>query len=177
MGFEHASADRTRWIRKILIGVMLMTGLLPGIAAAEWGLNFQRPVTEIAHIEFDLHMLIMKICAVIFVVVFSVMFYSMFKHTKAKGHQAAKFSHSTKAEVIWTIIPALILVVMAVPSTYALLKMEDTTNSDMTLKITGYQWLWHYEYMDHGVELYSSLSTPRAQIEGREPKGDDLLVA
>jgi cytochrome c oxidase subunit 2 len=156
--------------------------LVPGLALfapaaqAEWALNFKQPVTEIAQIEYDLHMLILYVCCVIFVVVFGVMFYSLFTHTKAKGAKAASFSHSTTAEIIWTIIPAAILIAMAVPSTKALIYFEDTSASDITIKVTGYQWKWRYEYMDSGVDFYSTLSTPRGQIEGTEPKGENYLL-
>lgn len=161
----------------LLPGIMaLVAGLIATPAWAEYALNFKTPVTEIAEIEYDLHMMILWICVVIFIGVFSVMFYSVFNHTKAKGAKAASFSHSTKAEIIWTIIPILILIGMAIPSTQALIKMEDTTGSDMTVKVIGYQWKWHYEYMDEGIDFYSTLSTPRAQIEGREEKGENYLL-
>jgi len=143
---------------------------------AEWGLNFQRPVTEIAQVQYDLHMLILWICVVIFVIVFGVMFYSIWAHRRSKGSKPATFSHSTKAEVVWTIIPIVILVAMAVPSTEALIRMEDTTGSDMTVKVTGYQWMWRYQYLDHDVDYFSKLATPRAQIENAEEKGEHYLL-
>ncbi len=143
---------------------------------AEWALNFQQPVTTIGHVQYQLHMLILWICVAIFVVVFGVMFYSLYAHRKSKGSVPSNFSHSTKAEVIWTIIPVAILVGMAIPSTAALIEMEDTTESDMTVKVTGYQWKWQYEYLDHDVNFYSTLATPRSQIEGSEPKGENYLL-
>jgi cytochrome c oxidase subunit II len=155
---------------------LVFGALIASPAYAEYGLNFKTPVTEIAHIEYDLHMLILYICIAIFVVVFGVMFYSIYAHRKSKGSVAAKFSHSTNAEIIWTVIPIIILVTMAIPSTEALIRMEDTTNSDMTVKITGYQWKWHYDYMDHDVEMFSSISTPRAQIENKQEKGENYLL-
>jgi cytochrome c oxidase subunit II len=154
----------------------LAAALFASASQAEWGLNFQRPVTEIAHIQYDLHMLILWICVVIFVAVFGVMFYSLYAHRKSKGCNASKFSHSTRAEVVWTVIPVFILVGMAIPSTEALIKMEDTTASDITIKVTGYQWKWRYEYLDHDVDFYSTLSTPRAQIVNEEPKGEHYLL-
>jgi cytochrome c oxidase subunit II len=160
-----------------LPGLMaMMAGLFTNAAWAEYGLNFKTPVTPLAHIEYDLHMLILWVCVVIFVLVFGVMFYSLYAHRKSKGAVAAKFSHSTTAEIIWTIIPIIILITMAVPSTYALIEMEDTTASDMTVKITGYQWKWRYEFIDHDVDFYSAMSTPRAQIENLEPKGENYLL-
>jgi cytochrome c oxidase subunit 2 len=118
----------------------------------------------------------MLICLIIFLVVFSFMFYSLYAHRKSKGYHAAQFSHSTKAEVVWTIIPFLILVGMAIPSTATLINMEDTSKADLTVKVTGYQWKWRYEYPEHGVGFYSTLATPRAQIEGIEPKGENYLL-
>ncbi len=148
----------------------------PGTAQAEWGLNLQRPVTEIARVQFDLHMLITYIVTVIGIIVFGVMFYSIAKFRKSKGAQPAKFSHSTKAEVLWTVIPTLILIGMAVPSTKALLLMEDTTDSDMVLKVTGYQWGWQYDYMEEDVSFFSKLATPQSQITGTEAKGENYLL-
>ncbi|MFV1993032.1 MAG: cytochrome c oxidase subunit II [Acidiferrobacterales bacterium] len=150
--------------------------LLPGLAMAEYALNFQAPVTEIARDVFELHTLILKIVIVIFIVVFAVMFYSIFAHRKSRGHKAANFHESTTVEVFWTIIPFIILVAMAIPSTATLLKMDDTSGSDMTVKIVGYQWKWQYEYLDHDISFFSTLSTPRAQIENKEEKGENYLL-
>lgn len=140
--------------------------LFSGFARAKYRLNFQDPVTGVARDIYGLHMLIFWICVVIFVVVFGFMFYSIFKHRKSKNYEPSQFSHSTTVEIIWTIIPFLILVGMAVPATKVLIKMEDTTKSDLTVKITGYQWKWGYEYMDGSdISFYSTLSTPRTQID------------
>lgn len=147
-----------------------------GLARAEYGLNFQRPVTEVAHEIYDLHMLIFWICVVIFIGVFSVMFYSLWAHRKSRGHQAATFHESTTLEVVWTIIPFVILVVMAVPSTATLLKMENVSESDMSVKITGYQWKWKYDYLDQDIGFLSTLATPREQIEGKAGKGEHYLL-
>ncbi len=156
------------------LGAGLM--LLPGLAMAEYALNFQRPVTEIAREVFELHNLILTIVIVIFIAVFVVMFYSIFAHRKSRGHKAANFHESTTVEVIWTIIPFIILVSMAIPSTATLLKMDNTSGSEMTVKIVGYQWKWQYEYLDHDISFFSSLSTPRAQIENKEKKGENYLL-
>jgi len=150
-------------------GTFLTALLLSSVAQAEYRLNFQDPVTEVARDIFGLHMLIFWICVVIFVAVFGVMFYSIFAHRKSKNHEAAQFSHSTKVEIVWTVIPFLILVVMAIPATQVLIKMEDTTKSDLTIKITGYQWKWGYEYLDSEISFYSTLSTPREQIDQFDP--------
>lgn len=152
-----------------------------GLAQAEYKLNFQEPVTQVASDIYSLHMEIFYICVAIFVIVFGVMFYSIFKHRKSKGYKAAKFSHSTTVEIIWTIIPFFILAYMAYPATKVLLDMEDTTKSDLTIKITGYQWKWQYEYLDSGINFYSTLTTPRDQINqfGNEQKvaqGENYLL-
>ena len=149
---------------------------LPLSAFSEWGLNLPPPASPIAREILDLHNAIMVVCLIIFIVVFGVMFYSLYAHRKSRGHEAHQFSHNSKLEVVWTIIPFFILVGMAIPSTATLLFMEDTTESDLTVKITGYQWKWHYEYLEHDVGYFSSLSTPRAQIENREPKGENYLL-
>jgi len=148
-------------------GTFLVAALFSGLAQAEYRLNFQDPVTEVARDIFGLHMLIFWICVVIFVAVFGVMFYSIFAHRKSKNYEPSQFSHSTSVEIVWTIVPFIILVVMAVPATQVLIKMEDTTKSDLTIKITGYQWKWGYDYLglDQDISFYSTLSTPREQID------------
>ena len=140
--------------------------LAPSAAFAARELNLQPPVTPIATEIFDLHLLITGICAVIFVVVFSVMFYSIFAHRKSKGHKAAQFHENTLVEVVWTVIPFLILLVMAFPATKTILAMKDTSVPDMTVKVTGYQWKWQYDYLDHGFSFVSNLATPASQIIG-----------
>ena len=108
--------------------------------------------------------------------VFSVMFYSIFAHRKSKGHQAARFHENTLVEVVWTMIPFLILMFMAFPATRTVLAMKDAAAPDMTIKVTGYQWKWSYDYLDHGFGFYSNLSTPYAQIHNLEPKGEHYLL-
>lgn len=150
--------------------------LIPGVASAEYGLNFQEPVTEIASELLELHNMITLIVTVITIIVFGVMFWSILFHRKSSGRQPATFHDNSKLEVVWTIIPFLILVGMAVPSTKTLLKMDDTSGSDMTIKITGYQWKWKYEYPDHGVSYFSNLSTPKEQIYENAKKGENYLL-
>lgn len=150
--------------------------LISSTAFAEYALNFQKPATPVAQRILELHNLILLICFVIFVVVFAFMFYSIYAHRKSKGYKAAKFHDNARLEVVWTVIPFLILVVMAVPSTATLVDMYDVSKSDMTVKITGYQWKWQYDYPDQGVSFFSSLSTPREQIENKAAKGKDYLL-
>ena len=155
---------------------VLMGWSMTTLAFAEYRLNFQDPVTEVARDIYSLHMLIFWICVVIFVLVFSVMFYSIFKHRKSKNYKPAKFSHSTTVEIIWTIIPFFILVAMAIPATQVLIKMEDTTKSELTIKITGYQWKWGYEYLDGSdISFFSTLATPRNQIDQFDPNTREEL--
>ncbi len=148
----------------------------PVPANAAWGLNLPTPVSPIGREILELHNLIMLICLIIFIVVFGFMFYSIYAHRKSTGREAATFAHSTKAEVVWTVIPFIILIGMAIPSTATLINMEDTSKSDLTIKVTGYQWKWQYEYLDHDVSFYSSLATPREQIVGLQPKGEHYLL-
>ncbi len=164
-------------------GSFLIATLFSGLAQAEYRLNFQDPVTEVARDIFGLHMLIFWICVVIFVAVFGVMFYSIFAHRKSKNYEPSQFSHSTSVEIVWTIVPFIILVAMAVPATQVLIKMEDTTKSDLTIKITGYQWKWGYDYLglDQDISFYATLSTPREQIdqfnkETAQPQGENYLL-
>ena len=152
-----------------------LTGL-PGVAAAAREWNLQTPVTEIARQQYELHTFIFWICVVIFVGVFGVMFYSLFRHRKSVGHQAEPFHENTVVEIVWTVIPFLILLFMAWPATKTILAMKDTTASELTIKVTGYQWKWNYDYLQEGFGYYSNLSTPLAQIENREPKGEHYLL-
>ena len=144
------------------------------LAAREW--NLQTPVTPIARQMYDLHLFIFWICVVIFVAVFGVMFYSIFKHRKSVGHQAHQFHENTTVEVIWTVIPFLILLFMAIPATKTIIAMKDTSAPDITIKVTGYQWKWGYDYLQEGFGFYSNLATPLAQIENRAPKGEHYLL-
>jgi cytochrome c oxidase subunit 2 len=158
---------------------MLLAGpalLAPGAAFAERALNLQPPVTPIATQIFDLHTYIMWICVAIFVGVFSVMFYSIFAHRKSKGHQAVQFHENTLVEIVWTVIPFLILLFMAFPATKTVLAMKDTSVPDMTVKVTGFQWKWHYDYLDHGFSYMSNLATPAAQIHNQEGRGEHYLL-
>ena len=147
-----------------MIAATWLALVAPGMTGNE--INMPRGVTSQSASHFDLHMIVLWICVVIGIGVFTVMFTSIFLHRKSRGHEAAKFSHSTKAEIIWTIIPVLILVAMAVPATTALVRMEDSSNAEMTIKITGFQWRWKYEYLDQDISFISSLD--RTSNEARQ---------
>jgi len=161
-------------VSRLWLGISLL--VVSGLASADYALNFQKPVTAIGHKLLELHNLIMIICAVIFVIVFGVMFWSIFAHRKSRGVKPAKFHGSATLEVIWTVIPFLILVAMAIPSTATLLEMEDVSKSELTVKVTGYQWKWKYDYPEQDVSFFSNLATPRAQIENKEKKGEHYLL-
>ena len=142
-------------------------------------LNFQPPVTAIAADVYDLHLWMIGICLAIFIAVFGVMFYSMLRHRKSLGHKAASFHESTSVEIIWTIIPFLIIVLMAVPATKTVVAMKDTSSADITIKATGMQWKWGYDYLrgeGEGIGFLSALSTPREQITQGSPKGNNYLL-
>ncbi|PCI56574.1 MAG: cytochrome c oxidase subunit II [Methylophilaceae bacterium] len=143
---------------------------------ADYALNLKTPATEIASQIYDLHMLILWVCVAIFIVVFGLMFYSIVKHRKSVGHKAAQFHEHHWLEIIWTIIPVVILVVMAYPATKTILAMKDTAAADMSIKITGYQWKWGYDYLDQNVKFISTLSTPQDQIHNKEEKGENYLL-
>src|SRR5437764_5010173 len=161
---------------RFLRAVVAVAAFAPALAFAEYEWNFQPPVTASADQVVTLHNLIFWICAVIFVGVFGVMFYSLYRHRKSVGHQAVQFHENTLVEIVWTIIPFLILLFMAYPATKTVLAMHDTSAPDMTIKVTGYQWKWGYDYLQEGFGFYSNLATPLAQIENREPKGEHYLL-
>jgi cytochrome c oxidase subunit II len=163
------------------LSAVAAAGFLLGMGSAhaevdKWGLNLPVGVTPISQTAYSLHMLILWICVAIGVVVFGAMFYSILKHRKSKGAVPAQFHESTTVEILWTIIPFLILVSMAVPATKALIAMEDTSDSDMSIKVTAYQWKWQYEYLDEGIGFFSNLSTPHDQIYGGAEKGANYLL-
>jgi cytochrome c oxidase subunit 2 len=155
-------------------GALLLLGA--GNSYADYPINLVKGVTDISHKVYDLHMLIFWICVVACVLVFAVLIYSIFTHRKSKGAVPATFHESTTVEIIWTTIPFLVLVGMAVPATTTLLALEDTRDADMSIQVTGYQWKWKYDYLDEDISFFSVLTTPREQIEGTAPKGDTYLM-
>ena len=161
-----------------LIAGLLLT-LNAGLASAAYQLNFQPPVTRIAGEIYDLHMLMMYVILVVFCVVFGVMFYSIYAHRKSVGHKAAQFHENTTVEIIWTVIPFVILIAMAWPATKTLIAFKDTSNPDITIKATGYQWKWGYDYLKgegEGIAFLSNSATPQDQIRNQKPKGENYLL-
>ena len=142
-------------------------------------LNFPVAATKIMAEIHWLHWMMLVICTVIFLGVFGVMFYSIFKHRKSKGAKSASFHESTTVEVIWTVIPLLIVIGMALPATKTVVAMKDTTNADITIKTTGYQWKWGYDYLKgegEGISFLSTLSTTRESINNLAPKSNTYLM-
>jgi cytochrome c oxidase subunit II len=160
--------------------------ILAGIAAAgvsgaahaiAW--YFQSPASALARDIDRMHQWVMWLIIVIFVGVFGFMFYACYAHRKSKGHKAEQFHENTTVEILWTVIPALILIVIAWPVTKVVIAQKDTSVPDLTIKVTGYQWKWGYDYLKgegEGISFISTLSTPRDQIEGRAPKGENYLL-
>ena len=150
-------------IRKTLLSALGF--LFAGPALADWELNMPRGVTELSAETYDLHMMVLWVCVAIGVVVFGAMIYSLIYHRKSAGAEPAQFSHSTTAEIVWTIIPVVILIAMSIPAAKTMIELEDSRNPDLSIIATAYQWKWHYKYQDEGVEFYSSLA--RSSLEAR----------
>ncbi|MCF8150228.1 MAG: cytochrome c oxidase subunit II [Burkholderiaceae bacterium] len=159
--------------------VASLISALSGTANAAWELNLQEPVTALAKRVYDLHSLLLWVIVIIFVGVFAVVAWSIVFHRKSRGHKAADFHDNTKVEIAWTIVPTLILIAIAVPATTTLVEMRDSSQPDLTIKATGYQWKWGYEYLSGdaaGLKYMSVMSTPRDQIENKAPKGEHYLL-
>lgn len=165
-----------RLTKLLFVGLATFLSSITLAVAEQNTFNMTKGVTNISSQVYDLHMLIFYICCAIALVVFGAMFYSMYHHRKSKGAVAANFHESTKVEVIWTVIPIIILVLMAIPATKTLVAMEDTSQSDLTIKITGSQWKWHYSYFNEDVEFFSLLATSQKAIDGVEEKGAHYLL-
>ncbi len=170
---------RFNWLSRISLSLIgCLVGLLGHVtpAFADLKLNMLPGVTPLSKDIYDLHMVILLICVFIGVVVFGVMFYSIIKHRKSKGAIPAQFHENTVVEMTWAIIPLIILVIMAIPATIVIRDMHDTADSEVTIKITGYQWKWKYEYLDQGISYFSNLSTPYSEIHNEKPKNKWYLL-
>lgn len=165
------------WTKKMAHYILFLIAVgLSAPAMADYTLNMRQGVSPISENVFSLHMTIFWICTVIAVLVYSIMVYALIKHRKSKAHKAATFHESTTIEIIWTVIPFFILVAMAIPASITLFDMEDTTKSEMTIKVTGYRWYWHYDYLDEDINFFSYLSTPDQQVNNFQPKSKDYLL-
>jgi cytochrome c oxidase subunit 2 len=154
----------------------LLSWSLSGEALAAWTTNMAPGATQVSQAVFDLHMTIFWICVGIGLIVFVAMFWSMIVHRRSTGQVAARFHESTTVEILWTVIPLLILIAMAVPATRTLIHMYDNSESDLDIQITGYQWKWHYKYLGQDVEFFSNLATPAEQIHNQQAKGEHYLL-
>ena len=170
---------QARWTGVPRLAALAVLTLLCTSAEAAYEVNFQQPATQVAQEVYDLHMWMMGICAIIFVAVFSVMFYSVIRHRKSSGGARANFHENTRVEILWTAIPFLILIAISWPVTKTLLAMRDSSSADITIKVTGYQWKWGYDYLNgegEGIKFMSVLSTPEDQLAGKAPKGSLYLL-
>ncbi len=168
----------TSAIRRGARRMAAVLAMAPLVASADWDkLNLTRGVTPYSEEVYQLHMLILWVCVITGIGVFGAIFYSILKFRKSKGAVAAQWHENTLVEFLWTAVPAVILVVMAIPATKALVMMEDVAHSDMTIKVTGYQWRWRYDYINEGVFLYSGLArtsdVARQLNSGIDPKTVD----
>jgi cytochrome c oxidase subunit 2 len=161
-------------LRKSILSLLGLTSA--SVANADWALNMPRGITELSQETFELHMIVFWVCVGIGVLVFGVMILSLFLHRKSRGVTPATFSHSTSAEVLWTVIPCIILLVMAVPAAETMIRLEDSRDPDVSIVVTGYQWKWHYKYQDEGVEFYSSLALPSVRARFKESGVDPFDV-
>lgn len=150
--------------------------LAPAALASNLPLNLPRGVTEVSQSVYNLHMFVFGVCVVIGVAVFGVMFWSIVRHRKSRGVKPATFHDNVRIEIAWTVIPFLILIVMAWPATRLLLHMDNTDDSDLTVLVTGSQWRWDYEYFDYDVRYRSSMATMREQIYGNLEKRQNYLI-
>ena len=166
------------WAGTVAFTAARATNDLPGGPAVNQ-LNLHPAVTRIAHDQAWLHWFMMIVCTVIFLAVFGVMFYSIWKHRKSVGHKAASFHESVTVEIVWTIVPFIIVILMALPATKVIVAMKDTTNADLTIKATGMQWKWGYDYIKgegEGIGFVSTLdSGQRAMSDAGGPKAGQVV--
>ncbi|KTD98647.1 MULTISPECIES: cytochrome c oxidase subunit II [unclassified Pseudoalteromonas] len=161
---------------KLSCTLWLILCVFPQLALANSQYNMRKGVTDISENVYELHMTIFFICCVIGIIVFAIMLWALIHHRKSKGAVPAQFHESTKVEILWTAIPFVILIAMAVPATKTLIAMEDASKADLTIKVTGSQWKWHYEYMGEDVEFYSMLATSQDEITNLADKNPNYLL-
>ncbi|MCB1705658.1 MAG: cytochrome c oxidase subunit II [Halioglobus sp.] len=172
---------KAKRLSKLALGpVLLLMSVFAMAAGGEVSdINMSPGVTEVGHKIYDLHMWILGISTVIGLLVFGVMFYSIYYHRKSRGVTPATFHESTKVEIAWTVVPFLILLAMAVPATTTLLEIYDNDDAELDVVVTGYQWKWKYEYLSEdgeNVSFFSNLRTPQAEIDNTEAKGEHYLL-
>lgn len=161
---------------KMVLTVLLCIIGVNGFADDMPKFNMHYGVTPVSKDIYDLHMTIFGICVVIGIIIFSILIYALFMHRKARGVKAATFHENKTVEIIWAIVPLIILIVMAVPATLVLMRMDNASDSSLTIKITGYQWKWEYAYLDQGIQFFSNSSTPYGQISNQAKKDKWYLL-
>lgn len=180
--FDQSELEVRNKVSGNLVKRCLSAAALALVGTAAWGdeLNLRRGATAISESVYDLHMMIVWVCVAIGAVVFSAMAYSLWHHRKSRGVTPATFHENTRLELVWTIIPTVILLAMAVPATKTLVQMYDTGGEDMTVEVRGYQWKWQYKYLDENkhntLSFFSNLATSRDEIENRKVKGEFYLL-
>lgn len=162
--------------RSCIAGGLLAALLTPMIAHADWEVNMPVGVTDLSKEIHGLHMAAFWVCVIIGIVVFGAMIYSIIYHRKDKNHKAATFHESTTVEIIWTVIPVIILISLAIPAAQALVKIEDSSNADMTIKVTGYQWKWQYEYAEDDISFFSNLASTSREASAKGSGIDPATV-
>ncbi|MDX2346448.1 MAG: cytochrome c oxidase subunit II [Legionella sp.] len=170
---------RLHAIKLFIASYLCMLFVTPAYAEVmpdPWQLNMFKGVTPISRDIYSLHMIAMWVCAAIGVVVFGIMIYALIYHRKSRGYTAASFHDNTRLEIVWSIIPFVILVALAIPATRILVNLEDSSEADITIKVVGHQWKWQYQYLDQGISYFSNLSTPYAQIQNKEAKNPWYLL-
>ena len=164
-------------LSKSAFTALLMLSLYPSEVLSDWdALNMREGVTQVSRDVFELHMLIFYICVAIGAVVFSVMFYSLFRYTKKRNPNPATFHESTKLEVAWTVVPFLILIAMAVPASKTLTEIYNDEEGEINIQVVGYQWKWEYKYLEDDINFFSNLSTDQDEIYNLVPKGENYLL-
>ena len=164
-------------LSKSAFAALLMLSLYPSKVLSDWdALNMREGVTQVSRDVFELHMLIFYICVAIGAVVFSVMFYSLFRYTKKRNPNPSTFHESTKLEVAWTVVPFLILIAMAVPASKTLTEIYDDEEGEINIQVVGYQWKWEYKYLEDDINFFSNLSKDQDEIYNLVPKGENYLL-
>ena len=162
---------------KSAFSALLILSLYPSKVLSDWdALNMTEGVTQVSRDVFELHMLIFYICVAIGAVVFSVMFYSLFRYTKKRNPNPSTFHESTKLELAWTVVPFLILIAMAVPASKTLTEIYDDEEGEINIQVVGYQWKWEYKYLEDDINFFSNLSTDQDEIYNLVPKGENYLL-
>ncbi len=166
------SKNMSSWVKTVIVISLLFSAQVFAVPP----MNLPVGVTPVSHEIYDLHMLAFYICCGIGVVVFGSLIFLLIKYRRSKGAKSADIHEHLGIEILWTVIPFIILIVLAVPATKVLLRIHDTKQPDIDIKITGYQWRWKYEYLNEGISFFSNMSTPQDQIDGNAPKTPEFLL-